>query len=101
MTAYYILTHTVTDTERYRNEYIPGTWPILTKHQGEIVAVSLQAEVLHGDPPQGIIIVRFPSADVVREFVNDPEYAPLKQIRLQTTTDSSAVMVPGFTMPGT
>jgi len=48
MTAYYILTHTIIDPERYQKEYIPATWPILTKHKGEIVAVSLNAESLQG-----------------------------------------------------
>lgn len=100
MTAYYILTHTVIDSDRYQKEYIPGTWPILNKHKGEIVAVSLNVEALQGDPPSGIIIVRFPSEEAVRAFVHDPDYQPLKQLRLTLTKDASAVMVPEFKMPG-
>ena len=100
MSAYYILTHTITDLDRYQKEYIPGTWPILGKHKGEIVAVSLSAEVLQGDPPGAIIIVRFPSEEAVRTFVSDPEYQPLKTIRLAVTTNASAVLVPEFKMPG-
>ncbi|MCA9948619.1 MAG: DUF1330 domain-containing protein [Anaerolineales bacterium] len=100
MTAYYILSHTIVDVDRYQKEYIPGTWPILNKHKGEIVAVSLNAEVLQGNPPGGIIILRFPSAEAVRAFAYDPDYQPLKQLRLTLTKDASAVMVPEFKIPG-
>ncbi len=100
MTAYYILTHTITDPDRYRKEYIPATWPILTKHKGEIVAVSLNAEALQGNPPGGVIVVRFPSEEAIRTFVDDPEYQPIKKIRLETTTNASAILVPEFEMPG-
>ena len=98
MAAYYVLTHSITDVERYRREYIPATGAILAKHQGELIAVSLQAEVLQGKPPGGIAVVRFPSDEAVRAFVNDPEYQPLKKIRLEVTTNSSAVLVPEFKM---
>lgn len=100
MAAYYVLTHTITNVERYRNEYIPATGAILAKHKGELIAVTLQAETLQGNPPGAVAIVRFPSEEAVRAFVNDPEYLPLKKIRLETTTNSSAVLVPEFKMPG-
>ncbi len=100
MTAYYILMQTITDMERYRQEYIPGTGRILAKHQGEMLAVSLNVEVLDGNPPGAIVVLRFPSEDAVRAFANDPEYQPLKKIRLEVTTDSSAVLLPEFQMPG-
>jgi len=61
----------------------------------------MNAEILKGDPPGGIIVLRFPSEDVIRAFVNDPEQQPLKKIRLQTTANASAVVVPEFSMPGT
>ena len=82
MAAYYVLTHTITDVERYRREYIPATGAILARHGGELLAVSLQAEALHGDPPGAVAVVRFPSEEAVRAFANDPDYQPLKKIRL-------------------
>lgn len=100
MTAYYVLTHTITDVDRYRRDYIPGTGPILARHGGELIAVSLQAEALHGTPAGAIAILRFPSEEAVRAFVDDPDYQPLKKLRLEVTTDSSAVLVPEFQMPG-
>ena len=37
MAAYYILTQTITDLERYRDEYIPQVLPFIAKYDGEIV----------------------------------------------------------------
>ena len=100
MTAYYILMQTITDLERYQKEYIPATMQIMAKHKAELVASPFAAEALHGDPPKAMTILRFPSEEAVRAFAVDPEYQPLKKIRLEVTTDSSAVMVPEFKMPG-
>lgn len=100
MTAYYILMHTITDVERYQKEYIPATGPILAKYKGEVVAATFNAEPLQGEPPGAVTILRFPSEEAARTFVNDPEYKPLKKIRLEVTKNSSAVLVPEFKMPG-
>jgi uncharacterized protein (DUF1330 family) len=99
MTAYYILTHTITDPERYQKEYLPATWPLMVKHNAELVVASFKAEVLQGNPPEGIVILRFPSEEAVRGFANDPDYQPLKKIRLAYTTNSSAVLAPEFKIP--
>lgn len=100
MAVYYVLMHTITDPERYRREYIPGTGPLLGRYGGEMVAVTLEAEAVQGDPPGAVAIVRFPSDEAARAFVNDPDYLPLKGIRLETTSGSSAVLVPEFAVPG-
>ena len=44
MTAYYILTHTITDIEKYRDEYIPKVLPFIAKYDGQIVVASFDAE---------------------------------------------------------
>lgn len=63
------------------------------------MAATFDAESLQGNPPGGVTIVRFPSEEAARAFVNDPEYQPVKKIRLDLTTDASAVFVPEFKMP--
>ncbi len=65
MSAYYVLMQTITDLERYQKEYVRATGPILAKHQGEMVAVSVQAEPLQGTPPGSVAVVRFPSEEAV------------------------------------
>jgi uncharacterized protein (DUF1330 family) len=99
MAAYFILTHTITDIEKYRDEYIPQVFPFIAKYDGEVVAASFDAEQLQGDPEKGVVVIRFPSEQAVRNFVNDPEYQPVKEIRLALTTNANAVLAPEFQMP--
>lgn len=99
MAAYYILTHTITDTERYRQEYIPQVIPFIAKYNGEVVVGCFDAEPLQGNPEKGVVVLRFPSEQAVRDFVNDPEYQPVKEIRQALTTNANAVLAPEFQMP--
>ena len=100
MAAYFILTQTITDLERYRDEYIPQVLPFIAKYDGEIVVASPDAEALQGNPESGVVVLRFPSEEAVRGFVNDPDYQPAKQLRLDVTTNGNAVLAPEFHMPG-
>lgn len=100
MTAYFILTHTITDIERYRKEYIPQVFPFIVKHNGEVIVSSLDAEPLQGSPARSVVVLRFPSEQAVRDFVNDPDYQPVKEVRLALTTHANAVLAPEFQMPG-
>jgi len=99
MTAYYILTQTITDLERYRSEYIPLVLPFIAKYDGEIVVASPDAEPLQGSPAKGVVVLRFPSEEAVRGLVNDPEYQPAKELRIALTTNANAVLAPEFQMP--
>ena len=99
MSVYYILTHTITDTERYQKEYIPGVMPFLAKYKGEVVVAEFETEPLQGDPPNGAVVIRFPSEQVIRDFMDDPEYQPLKDLRISITINANAVMAPEFKIP--
>jgi uncharacterized protein (DUF1330 family) len=44
-------------------------------------------------------VVRFADADAVWGFLNDPDYQPLKEIRLSSTSRGQMVVAPEFT-PG-
>jgi uncharacterized protein (DUF1330 family) len=100
MAAYFILTHTITDLERYQAEYVPQVLPFIAKYNGEIVVASFDAaEPLQGDPAKGVVVLRFPTEQAVRDFVNDPEYKPVKELRLELTTNANAVLAPEFQMP--
>ena len=100
MAAYFILTHTITDFGRYRDEYIPQVIPFIAKYDGEIVVASADTEPLQGNPEKGVVVIRFPTEQAVRDFVNDPEYQPAKAIRKVLTTNANAVLAPEFQMPG-
>ena len=99
MAAYFILTQTITDLERYQKEYIPQVLPFIAKYNGEIVVGCFDAEPLQGNPESGVVVLRFPSEEAVRNFVNDPEYQPAKKLRIAVTTNANAVLAPEFQMP--
>jgi uncharacterized protein (DUF1330 family) len=99
MSAYFILMHTVTDQQQYFERYVTHVMPVLAKHKAEVVVGDLAATALQGKPPEGVVVVRFPSEQAIRDFLDDPVYQPLKQVRFDLTRDAHAVMAPEFTMP--
>jgi uncharacterized protein (DUF1330 family) len=99
MAAYFILTHTITDLETYQSEYIPLVLPFIAKYHGDVVVASPSAEPLQGSPEQGVVVIRFPSEEAVRSFVNDPKYQPAKELRSSVTINANAVLAPEFRMP--
>ena len=99
MSVYFVLTQTITDPDRYSAEYIPAVMPFLAKYGGEVLAADFQATPLQGQPAAGVVIVKFPSESNIREFLDDPSYQPVKELRLSITTDANAVMVPEFDPP--
>lgn len=100
MSAYYSLTQTVTDPRKYAQEYIAKIIPFLAKHEAEVLVSDLEAEPLQGDPAKGVVVLRFSSEQAVRNFIDDPDYQPIKKIRMDLTTNANAVMAPEFKMPG-
>ena len=98
MAAYFILTHTITDIETYRSEYIPQVLPFIAKYDGELVVAAPAAEPLQGSPAKGVVVLRFPTEEAVRNFVNDPEYQPAKELRIAVTTNAYAVLTPELQM---
>ena len=100
MSAYFVLTHTITDPQKYRQEYVPAVMPFLAKHKAEVVVAELEAKPLEGTPSKGVVVLRFPSEQAIRDFLTDPDYQPVKQIRMGITTNGNAVMAPESKMPG-
>jgi uncharacterized protein (DUF1330 family) len=100
MSAYYILTQTVTDPQKYGQEYVAKVMPFLAKYRGELIVGELEAKPLQGNPAKGVVVLRFPSEQAIQDWVNDPDYQPIMKIRLSLTKDANAVMATAFKMPG-
>ena len=97
--AYFILTQTITDADKYGSEYVPLVLPFIAKYDGEILVATPGAEPLQGAPAKGVVVIRFPSEEAVWGFVNDPEYQPAKKLRLAITTNANAVLAPELQKP--
>ncbi|MET0547442.1 MAG: NAD(P)H-dependent oxidoreductase [Caulobacterales bacterium] len=88
MTAYMTVVLTVTDTS-WIGEYVSHVQPLMAKHGGKPVTVSGLVEVLEGDEqPTQVATFAFPSMEALKAFMEDPEYLPWKEARLQGSTGS-------------
>lgn len=95
MSVYVIATYDVDDPKGYEG-YVPGVVPLLQKHGAEILAADYQAESLEGQARGVNVVLKFPSAEAARNWYNDPDYGPVKRIRLDSTKNSSTTMAKEF-----
>jgi uncharacterized protein (DUF1330 family) len=75
--------------ERYKNE-VPA---MVRKHGGEYLVRGGKCEVIEGDwQPQRLVLFRFPDMQSIQAFFNDPEYQPLKELRLRVAHTQAVAM---------
>jgi len=87
----------VSDVDEYKN-YEKGFFPILKRFGGEFITFDDNHENLEGaDPLEGrVIIFRFPSEQVAKDWYNDDEYQTLSESRRAGTTLRSLTLVHGL-----
>jgi uncharacterized protein (DUF1330 family) len=66
--------------------YLPKTAALIAKHGGTVLSGGNAPQALMAlegaaKPPLSVVIVEFPSRAHAQAFHNDPDYAPLKQLR--------------------
>ena len=98
MAAYLIVSYDVVDRDRYAG-YVPGVMPLLRKHGAEVLVADYSAEALEGDRRGVYVVLKFESEAAALGFYNDPDYAPIKKIRLDASANGSAALVKGFAPP--
>ena len=99
MSAYLVFKFDVSDAESY-GFYVAQVGPLLIRQGADVLVVSNEPRVLEG-PGSGMnVIIKFETEEKAMAFYDSPEYAPLKDLRLRSTTNHSCVLAPGFTMPG-
>ena len=98
MAVYLVLTYDVTDADRYA-EYNPGSIPAImetvTKHGGA-PAFAGHPEFLTGTEAATSVGITVPDADAAKAWLDDPDYAPLKAIRLESTANINSYIIPAF-----
>ena len=94
MAVYLIVNVDVRDPAAYE-EYKAGVPALIAKHGGEYLVRGGRVEVMEGDwRPKRVAVLKFPSNEAARRFLDDPEYAPLKTLR-QRIAPTQMVMVEG------
>ncbi|PCI75083.1 MAG: hypothetical protein COB20_13655 [SAR86 cluster bacterium] len=97
VTVYMIANLVVEDANEYR-KYEKGFFPILKKFGGEFVTFDDSHENFEGESPlEGrVIIFKFPSEELAKQWYNDDEYQALSEFRRAGTTLKSITMVHGL-----
>ena len=74
--------------------------PLLQKHGAKVLVTGFDAEAAEGEPPNSTVVIRFADVEAVWAFLNDPDYQPVKEIRLSTTSRGQMVVAPEFRPAG-
>ncbi|MDP6652670.1 MAG: DUF1330 domain-containing protein [Gammaproteobacteria bacterium] len=95
--VYMIANLVVSDADEYR-KYEKGFFPILKRFGGEFITFDDNNETLEGtDPTEGrVIIFKFPSEQIAKNWYNDDEYQALSEFRRAGTTLKSLTLVHGL-----
>jgi len=92
MAVYAVINIQVTDPVRYA-EYIEKAPPTIARYGGKYLARGGGVEVLEGGwKPQRLVILEWESMERFNEWYNSPEYAPLKQLRHETSVGEFVVV---------
>lgn len=95
MAVYYIGSYDVTDPQSY-DEYVKGVIPLLMKHGCEIIVADREARKMDGETRNIHLVLKFDSEKQALAWYNDPDYQPVKGIRMSSTTNSTEVLAKAF-----
>ena len=98
MSAYIIVSYDVTDPAGYE-PYVPGVVPLLQKHGAEILVADREAKGLESEARGVNVVLRFESEGAAMAWYNDPDYGPVKKIRLNSTAKATMVLAKQFVPP--
>ena len=81
----------------WREAYLPKTAALIAKHGGKVLIGGNAPQALlalegEAKPPLSSVILEFPSLAHAQAFHNDPDYAPLQQLR-QASIDMEVFVV--------
>jgi uncharacterized protein (DUF1330 family) len=104
MSAYFITTYDIANADEYA-KYNPGSLPVLVqtlaRHGGEILVAGHECVPLVGADRDVKIVLKFPDREAAQAWYDDPDYAPVKAIRLNSTSHISSFIIDGFVLPTT
>ena len=66
----------------WTKEYLPKAGALVARHGGKsLIGSTPRLLALEGTPPLKVVLLEFPSLELARAWHDDPDYAPLKQLR--------------------
>ena len=98
MSVYIIASYDIEDPAVYEG-YVPGVLPLLQKHGVEILVADYEVKTLEGQGRGVNVVLKFESEEAAMNWYNDPDYEPVKKIRLDSTKNGTAVLAKQFVPP--
>ncbi len=98
MSVYFIASYDVEDPEVYEG-YVPGVRPLLPKNSAEILVADYEAKTIEGQGRGVNVVLKFESEAAAMNWYNDPDYGPVKKIRLDSTTNGTIILAKQFVPP--
>ena len=95
MSIYIVNAYDINDFEMF-NKYPPRVQPLLGKHGAKVLAMVINPKALEGIPKTMNAIVKFPSESAAYDFYNDPEYQSFINLRLNSTSNCTMVILNQF-----
>lgn len=95
MAVYLIVSYDIEDSQGYER-YVPGVIPLLQKHNAEILVADYEEKTIEGQGRGVNVVLRFESEEAAMNWYNDPDYGPVKQIRLDSTSNGTTVLAKQF-----
>jgi uncharacterized protein (DUF1330 family) len=87
MTAYLVVEVTGVSDEAGLGRYIEQVGGLVARHGGRYLARGPVAAVLEGDHrPLLLGVLEFPTLEAIQALYDDPEYAPFKELRQDSST---------------
>ena len=91
--AYIVVDVDIHNPEIYE-EYKQNVVPIVTAFGGEYIARGGALDVVQDElwRPTRMVLLKFPSMDQAKAFVDSPEYAPVKKMRLDNSAGTLVIV---------
>ena len=94
MKGYLILDFSINDFSLFK-EYIDKIPAFIKKHGGRYVVQGVEPEIMEGNwEPERVVVLEFPTKEIAKNFLADPEAQPLFSIR-HNATESKLILVEG------
>ena len=98
MTAYFIASYRITDSEGYEL-YVPSVIPTLQAHGCEVLAADYASQAIESAPNNVTVILKFASKEAAMAWYDSPEYQAIKHNRIDNS-EGTAVLVDQWSPPG-
>jgi len=98
MSAYVLVSYDIDDPKGFE-PYVAGVLSLLQKHGGEVLVADFEARSLEGEKRGVYVVLRFASEEAALTWYNDPAYAAVKKIRLDSCSHNHMVLTKAFVPP--